>query len=128
TLRSLVDAYLGHPTDWRRSMAHARTRAGSLIWLAVITSVLTVIGFFLLFVPGLWFIVAVSVAVPALMVEGTTGFSAMKRSIDLVDTRWWATLWRLLAAYLLLGAAIFGLSALVSAIGSGISNVTLFVV
>jgi len=128
TLRALVDAYLGHPSDWRTSLAHARTRAGSLVWLAVLTSVLTIIGFFLLVLPGLWFIVAVSVAVPVLMVEGASGFSAMKRSMNLVDTRWWATLWRLLAAYLLLGVAIFGLSALVSAIGNGITNVTLFIV
>jgi hypothetical protein len=128
TLRALVDAYLGHPTDWRTSLEHARTRAGSLIWLAVLTAVLTIIGFFLLFVPGLWFIVAVSVAVPVLMVEGASGFAAMKRSINLVDTRWWATFWRLLAAYLLLGVAIFGLSALVSAVGNGITNVTLFLV
>jgi hypothetical protein len=70
----------------------------------------------------------VSVAVPVLMVEGASGFSAMKRSINLVDTRWWATFWRLLAAYLLLGVAIFGLSALVSAIGNGITNVTLFLI
>jgi hypothetical protein len=127
---ALISSYLGRPTTWRTSLAHARTRAGSLIWLAVITVVFVMIGFILFVLPGIWLVVAISVAVPALMFEGVGGFAAMKRSMELVDQRWWATFIRLLAAYVLLFAVIFGITALVSAIASGVTlhNVTLYVV
>jgi hypothetical protein len=128
TFRSLIDAYLGNPTDWRTSLDHARTRFGSLLWLSILTAVLAVIGFILLIIPGVWFIVSVSVAIPVLMLEGTSGFAAMKRSIDLVDTRWWATFGRLLAAYVLLGVVLFGVGALAAAVFRSMTNVTLFVV
>ncbi len=64
------------------------------------------------------------------MFEGVGGFAAMKRSMELVDGRWWATLGRLLAAYILLFAVLFGITALGSAIASGVTlhNVTLYVV
>ena len=63
------------------------------------------------------------------MFEGVGGFAAMKRSMELVDGRWWATLGRLLAAYVLLFAVLFGVTALGSAIASGVTlhNVTLYV-
>ena len=126
---ALISAYLGRPTTWRSSLAHAQTRAASLIWLAVLTTVFVMIGFILLVLPGIWLLVAISVAVPALMFEGVGGFGAMKRSMELVDGRWWATLGRLLAAYVLLFAVLFGITALGSAIASGVTlhNVTLFV-
>jgi len=126
---ALISAYLGRPTTWRSSLAHAQTRAASLIWLAVLTTVFVMIGFILLVLPGIWLLVAISVAVPALMFEGVGGFAAMKRSMELVDGRWWATLGRLLAAYVLLFAVLFGITALGSAIASGVTlhNVTLFV-
>lgn len=127
---ALISSYLGRPTTWRTSLAHARTRAGSLIWLALLTVVFVMIGFILFVLPGIWLLVAISVAVPALMFEGVGGFAAMKRSMELVDQRWWATFIRLLAAYVLLFAVIFGITALVSAIASGVTlhNVTLYVV
>lgn len=126
---ALISSYLGRPATWRSSLAHARTRAGALIWLAVLSVVFVIIGFILLVIPGIWLMVAISVAVPALMFEGVGGFAAMKRSMNLVDGRWWATFGRLLAAYVLLFAVIFGVSALIGALASGITlhNVTVFV-
>ena len=125
---ALISSYLGRPATWRKSLQHAGTRAGSLIWLAVLSVVFVFIGFILLFIPGLWLLVAISVAVPALMFEGVGGFAAMKRSMDLVDGRWWATFGRLLAAYVLLFAVLFGITALIGAIASGVTlhNVTLY--
>jgi hypothetical protein len=126
---ALISSYLGRPATWRSSLSHAGTRAGSLIWLAILSVVFVMIGFILIILPGIWLLVAISVAVPALMFEGVGGFAAMKRSMELVDGRWWATFGRLLAAYVLLFAVLFGITALISAIASGITlhNVTLYV-
>jgi hypothetical protein len=128
TFKVVLDAYLGRSTDWRESIAFARHRLLSLLWLGILITVLVVIGFVLLVIPGLWLIVAVSVAVPALMLEGVGGFAAIKRSMQLVDGRWWATLLRLIAALLLYGVLTALVSLLIRAIANGIHNVTLFLV
>jgi hypothetical protein len=128
--KSLLDAYLGRSTDWRQSFDFAWHRIGSLIWLGILSTVLVTIGFVLLVIPGIWLLVAISVAVPALMLEGVTGFKAMRRSMDLVDTRWWATFGRLLAVFLLYGVLSFVIGAIVGALTDALSvtNVTLWVV
>ncbi len=125
----ILDSYLGRTPDWRQSFAFARHRLGSLVWLAILSTVLIAIGFVLIIIPGIWLIVASSVAVPALMLEGVTGFKALKRSMSLVDTRWWATFGRLLVAFLLYGVLTFVIQELVRALTKGldVTNVTLWV-
>lgn len=125
----LLDAYLDHPPDWRRSLSFTRHRLGSLVALAIFLGVLLFIGFLLLFIPGLWLLVAASMSVPVLMLEGVGGWKAMQRSIQLVDTRWWATFARLITAFLLYFVLLFAIGLVAGAISRGISvtNVTLFV-
>ena len=65
-----LDAYLGRPHDLEESFEFAAPRVFSLLWLGIILTVLAVIGFILFVIPGIWFVVAASVAVPALMLEG----------------------------------------------------------
>lgn len=129
SFKLVLDAYIGRTPDWRESFAFARHRFGSLLWLGILLTVLVAIGFLLLFIPGLWLIVATSVSVPALMLEGVGGFKAMRRSIDLVDTRWWATFARLLVAFLLYAVLTFVIQELVSALTKAlnVTNVTLWV-
>lgn len=124
----VLDSYLGRSTDWRESIAFARHRLASLVWLGILSTFLIVVGFILIIVPGIWLMVASSVAVPALMLEGLTGFSALKRSLDLVDGRWWATFGRLVAALLLYVVVAIVIGLIAGAIASGISitNVTLY--
>jgi hypothetical protein len=126
----LLEAYLGRAADWRESLAFARHRLLSLLWLGVLTSVLLVIGFLLIIFPGVWLLVASSVAIPVLMLEGVKGFSALKRSLQLVDTRWWATFLRLLAAFLLYVVVAVVLGALVGVLTRAldVTSVTLWVV
>jgi hypothetical protein len=125
----VIDAYLGREPDWRESLAFARHRLLSLLWLGIIITVLVTIGFILIIIPGVWLLVATCVSVPVLMLEGLTGFKAMTRSMRLVDTRWWATFARVLVAFLLYGVVIFIIGAIVGALTDGlsVSNVTLWV-
>jgi hypothetical protein len=126
----VLDSYIGRTPTWQESFAFARHRLGSLLWLGILETVLIAIGFVLLFIPGIWLLVACSVAVPALMLEGVGGFKAMKRSIDLVDTRWWATFGRLLVMFLLYGVLTFVIQELIRLFTDGVNvtNVTLWVV
>ncbi len=124
----LIDHYLGRDTTWGESFAYAWSRFGSLLWLAILTVVFVSIGFILLFIPGIWLLVAVSVAIPALMYEGVSGFAAMKRSISLVDKHWWATFLRLVVTLLLYGVASIVIGAIVGGLTDAlsVSNVTLY--
>jgi hypothetical protein len=126
----LLDSYLDHPVDWRETFAAARERLWSLVWLGILQTVLVILGFVLLIVPGIWFLVATCVAVPALMAEGLKGWEALRRSMTLVEGRWWATLGRLLVALLLYVGVLFILGLIVGAITRGLSvtNVTLWLV
>jgi hypothetical protein len=125
-----LDAYLGRPHDLEESFEYAAPRVFSLLWLGIISTILAVIGFILFIIPGIWFVVAVSVAVPALMLEGVKGFSALRRSMSLTSGRWWATFGRLLVAFVLYAIAdvIIGLIANGLDDAIGVSNVTLYLI
>jgi hypothetical protein len=62
---------------------------GSLLFVALAVSVVTLIGFFLLIVPGLIAITVWSVAAPVVVVERPPGLHAMSRSRELVRGNGW---------------------------------------
>ena len=119
--RSLIDAYSGHATDWRASLRFAASRFTPLLWLSILTGLLVAVGFVLI-IPGVYLLVAWSVAVYALMFEGKAGFGALDRSHKLVKDRWWATFLPLLFGFVLVVALRFGLPALMNAIESGLHD------
>jgi hypothetical protein len=125
-----LDAYLGRPHDLEESFEFAAPRVFSLLWLGIISTVLATIGFILFVIPGIWFVVAVSVAVPALMLEGVTGFSALRRSFNLTAGRWWATFGRLLVALVLYAIADVIIGLIANGLDSAfkVSNVTLYLI
>lgn len=99
--RAIADTYLGRVTGARASLRDAGRRLGATLWLSIILVVGIVLGFVALIVPGIWLAIAWSVAYPVMLVEGTGGFGALKRSFKLVEGHWWATCGRLLVAYIL---------------------------
>jgi hypothetical protein len=99
--RAIADSYLGRPTSARESLGFAARRAGTTLWLTVLLVLGLVCAFIALVVPGIWLLVAWSVAIPVLLVEGRGGAAALKRSFGLVQERWWATAGRLVVAYIL---------------------------
>jgi hypothetical protein len=122
----LLDSYLGRTDEVGESFALAWERIWSLIWLAILYAVLLAVGFVLLIIPGIWLVVAMSVAVPALMFEGVRGFGAIRRSMGLVSGRWWATLGRILLALILYIVAVIVIGVIAGAIAHGVSSVTTF--
>ena len=129
TFKLLLDGYMGRATDVGQSFAFASHRLLSLLWLSIIATILIVIGFILIVLPGIWLLVAFSVAVPVLMLEGLRGWSALSRSFNLVRGRWWATFGRLLSVLLMYIVALIVIGIIAGAIEKAVSitNVTLFV-
>ncbi|MDA8393175.1 MAG: glycerophosphoryl diester phosphodiesterase membrane domain-containing protein [Actinomycetota bacterium] len=110
--KALSDAYLDHPPTWQGSLRFALSRIAPLLWIGIEALVLVSIGLVLFVLPGIWLAVALSVAIPVLMLEGTKGRRALRRSRKLVKGRWWPTLATLAAALLLqavIGAMVGGI-------------------
>ena len=99
--KAIAESYLGHKATWGESLAFMGRRLHSVLWVALIVSVAVAFGFLFVFLPGIWLIVAFSLAVPALMVEGIKGFSAVGRSFNLITGHWWRTFGALLLGFLL---------------------------
>ena len=99
--KAISDAYLGERPEWRTSLALAFRRLGPLLWLSVLETVLLVVAFVLLIIPGIWLGVAWSVAVPALVAEDIRGSNALRRSFRLVRHRWWSTFGALIVGFLI---------------------------
>src|SRR4051812_23516014 len=99
--RAVSDTYLGRPTSWRASLAYATERLGATLWLTIILVAGLAAGFIALVLPGVWLFIAWSVAYPVMLVEGTGGVTALRRSFRLTEGRWWATFGRVAAAYIM---------------------------
>jgi hypothetical protein len=85
-------ALVGGRPRWQASLRFAWTWLASLTWLGLVTGLLGSLALLALVVPGVYLLVAWSVAVPVLLAEGRRGGNALTRSRQLVGGRWWPTL------------------------------------
>jgi hypothetical protein len=118
SFKAVADGYLGATPDWRTSLRAAGRRLGSLVWIAFLVGLVTVLLALLCFFPGVWFAVGATVAVPVLFTEDKRGWDAISRSRALVKGRWWPTF-----ALLVIGAILAGvLTAVLQAILGGVAG------
>ena len=112
--RAIADTYLGRETSARASLRYRRRapRRHAVADDRARRSGL-VLGFLALLVPGIWLYIAWAVAYPVMLVEGTGGVAALKRSFKLVETRWWATAGRMAVTFILVGVVTVGRDAAV---------------
>jgi hypothetical protein len=124
--RLVLDDYLGRPVSVGESFSFAAVRLLALVWLSILAALLVAIGFVLFVLPGIYLLVAFAVAVPVLMIEGRRGLAALGRSRRLISGRWWATLARLIAAWLLIALASVVIGAINLNSDLHVSSVTLY--
>lgn len=102
---------LGARITTREVLTRVRGRAWTLLGLATVTTVLESVALLPMLVLGLWLWGLWAVAVPAMMVEGSTIGGALARSRLLVAGLWWRV-WGIRAlAFLLAGLLSLVLSA-----------------
>lgn len=99
----------GEPAPFGRMIAVGLRRGLPVVGTGIVVWLVTLAGFLLLFVPGVLFLVAAAVAVPAAVVERPGVFGAIGRSFEL--TR--GSRWPLFAAGLAVVAAVWALSGVV---------------
>ncbi|WP_027004747.1 hypothetical protein [Conexibacter woesei] len=122
--RAIADTYLQRDTSARESLSFAAGRLGATLWLSILLVVGVFLGFLFLILPGFWLLIAWSVALPVLLVEGIGGFGAIGRSFKLVEGRWWATCGRFVVAYILAGVATSVVGLAFDALASGVVDDT----
>ena len=107
SLKAVAEAYVGVETSWRISLGFVWNRMGRVLVLAIVEVVLVAVGSILI-IPGVYLLVALLVATPALLFEGLDPISAMQRSRQLVRGLWLRT-----AGCYLLASVFVGLVALI---------------
>src|SRR3954451_4998940 len=82
-------ATLGREVDVKASYQYAFSRLAGLIGLALLVGLVVGIGFVLFIIPGIIFLVFLSVSVAAFIIERLGAVDSMKRSWRLVRHHWW---------------------------------------
>jgi hypothetical protein len=90
-LKSVSSSYLSGDPDWKESLRFALSRLRPLVWLYVLYGLGLVGALLLCIAPGVYLYGAWAVATPVLLVEGTKGSKALRRSRQLVKGRWGPT-------------------------------------
>lgn len=91
--------------------SYAASTYFSYFWILILSVALTFLGFIALIVPGIILVVYFYLDLVVRMREGTRGFAALKRSLDIVYGHWWVVFARVF---------VFGLSLVPLVLTAGI--------
>ena len=111
--------YLGESPTWQESLRDGLRRLRSLIWLTILFGLAIGLGFVACIVPGVYLLVSLAVAVPALLFEDARGTDALRRSRSLLRGRWWPAAAVLGVSFILTSIVSAGLEGVVSAVLTG---------
>lgn len=112
-LRAAAQATIGDPVDVEASYRYGWKRLWSVILVSILVGLVVAVGFILLVIPGIIFLVFLSVSIPVLIVEGRRGTQAMGRSWNLVKGNFWHAFAVVVVAALIVGI----ISSIIGAIG-----------
>jgi hypothetical protein len=87
--RATADLYVGGRSDVAGTYRFALPRTHSILWVSFLTLLAVIGGFILLVIPGIFFYVRFVFGPTAVVVEGTRGRQAMRRSWHLAKGRFW---------------------------------------
>jgi hypothetical protein len=119
--RAAADAYLGESVGAGRTYRYALTKLLAILWISILASIVTIIGFILLIIPGIIALVRLSLTAPALVVEDVRGTKALGRSWRLTKGHFWRVLGLLVLSGLIasVGAAIITIPTQFAAVALG---------
>ncbi len=111
--RAAADAYLGEQVTLGSTLRYALSRLPAILWVTVITLVVTTIGFILLIIPGILAAVRLTLAPAVVVVEDVRGTKAVGRSWNLTAGHFWRVFGTLILSGIItaVGAAIIQIPA-----------------
>jgi len=113
-IRGAAQATVGDAVDVQTSYKWGLRKFGWVLFVAIGTGIMVVIGFILLIVPGIILLTRFTVAIPALVIENRSGTDAMSRSWNLTKGHFWHVLGTIVVAGLIAGVV----SGVISAFGA----------
>ncbi len=87
--RAAADAYLGQRVGVGSTYRYALAKLPAILWVTILTSIITIIGFILLIIPGIIAFVRLSLTPPVVVVEDVRGTKAVSRSWRLTSGHFW---------------------------------------
>jgi hypothetical protein len=103
--RAAADAYLGERVSVGRTYRYALSRLLAILWITILTLIVTLLGFILLIIPGIIAFVRLALTAPVLIVEDVRGTGALRRSWNLTRGSFWRLLGVLILATLIAAVA-----------------------
>ncbi len=79
----------------------ALSKYGGLLILGFLISLVTIVGMFFFFLPGIYLAVTLSLAYPIFMFENVGVGTAFSKSFSLIRDKWWSTFGLLFVSYLI---------------------------
>jgi hypothetical protein len=98
--------------QWKAGLSAGKGYFWSIFFTGIIISIVVMIGFLLLILPGIFLAVSVAFYTYTLVLEDKKYWAAAQASMDLVKGNWWAVFGRLLAFGILVGLFVMVLSGL----------------
>jgi hypothetical protein len=94
------DIVTRQPANIRAELREGLRRLPALVALGFLAALLIAAGLFVLIVPGLYLMIGLILAWPALLFERRTPVAAIRHSLHLVRDNWWRTAAMLIVAFL----------------------------
>ena len=116
-MQVVVYSYMAEYLDGNRNIGveDVWKRASKKIFKGILTafliSIMVVLGFILFIIPGIYLMIALSLAFPIIIFEDRDVFESIGRSFTLISGKWWSTLGILMIMGMIanLGSMVFGL-------------------
>ena len=122
--KAISAAYLGERANWADSLAWAVRRFIPLIVAYVLIVIITIPGFILLILPGIWLSVKLCMAFPAVIFERANPFAAIGRSWKLTRKNWWRVFGTLFVVFLIALVVNFALTAVLGIVAGGSDTIS----
>jgi Membrane domain of glycerophosphoryl diester phosphodiesterase len=122
--KAISAAYLGERTSFGDSLGYAFRRFIPLMIAYVVVVLITIPGFILLIIPGIWLSVKLCMAFPAVVFERAGPFRAVGRSWKLMRDNWWRVFGTLLVIFLIAFVVNFALTAVLGVVAAGSDTIS----
>jgi hypothetical protein len=99
--RAAAGTFLGRDLEIGESYRYGFARFWSIVLVGVLSALAIAVGFLLLIVPGFIVLTFLVCGIPALVIEGTRGRQALRRSWNLVRGRGWPVFGTIIVATIL---------------------------
>ena len=122
--KAISAAYLGERASFGDSLAYALRRFIPLMVAYVVIVIITIPGFILLIIPGIWLSVKLCMAFPAVIFERAGPFRSIGRSWKLTADNWWRVFGTLVVVFLIAMVVNFALGAVLGIVAAGSDSIS----